>query len=198
MASYCLLSSTDSYSAAAVVVSMSHSEKQFYYPNMVYLVKPLNEAWGLLQLHDADPAVDYGEFAADSEADIPGGRESYDAGVVAGTYYVGAGHGSTVAGDDFVVAGAAVASCAVANDGMVGGGAVAFVVEFEPADCAVAAADDKFVAAVEIMGGTYLHSGLGCPTLDCHHCRTAHWIEVFGSLWHCGTGHVALQSCRRR
>lgn len=200
MASYCLLvdllSSTDSYSA--VVVSTSHSEKQFYYPNRPYLVEPLNGAWGLLQLHDADPAVGYGEFVADSEADVPGGKGSYDAVAVAGTC-VGADHGSTVAGDDFVVvAGAAGASgAAVVNDGKVGGGAVVFVVGFEVADCAVAAADDKFVAVVEIRGGTYLHSGLGCPTLDCHHCRTTHWIEVFGSLWHCGTGHVALQSCRR-
>lgn len=63
------------------------------------------------------------------------------------------------------------------------------------AGCAVAAADDKAVVAVEIRGGTYSHSGPGCPTLDCYCYRTAHWIEVLVSWWHYGTGHVALQSC---
>lgn len=46
--------------------------------------------------------------------------------------------------------------------------------------CAVAAADDKAVAAAVIGCGTYYHSDLGCPTLDCYCYRTAHWIEVPG------------------
>lgn len=80
-----------------------------------------------------------------------------------------------------------------------GGVAAVFVVVLhEVAGCAVAADDKAVVAdvvAVEIRGGTYSHSGPGCPTLDCYCYRTVHWIEVLVSWWHYGTGHVDLQSC---
>lgn len=56
---------------------------------------------------------------------------------------------------------------------------------FDVVGHAIAAADDKAVVAdaavAETIGGTYSHSGLGSPTLDCYCYSTAHWIEVLGS-----------------
>lgn len=51
------------------------------------------------------------------------------------------------------------------------------------------------VVAVELKGGKYLCSGLGCPTVDCCHCRRDHWYEVLDSLRHCGIGRAVLTSC---
>ena len=45
----------------------------------------MNGTLVLLQLVDAEPAVDYGELAVGSGFDFPGERRNYDAAVAAGT-----------------------------------------------------------------------------------------------------------------
>lgn len=77
--------SADSYSAVAVFVSKSHSEKHFDYPNKTYLAEPLNGTLSPLQLAGAEPAAAYGELAAGSEIDLPGERQNCDAAVAAVT-----------------------------------------------------------------------------------------------------------------
>lgn len=52
---------------------------------------------------------------------------------------------------------------------MVGEGEAVSDVWHASADCA--AAGGKLVVAVDLKSGKYLRSGLGCPTLDCCHCR---------------------------
>lgn len=76
--------STGSYPAAAEVVSKSHSEKCFDYPNKTYLADPSNGAL-VLQLVGAEPAAEYGELAVGFEIDLPGERRNYDAAVAVGT-----------------------------------------------------------------------------------------------------------------
>lgn len=72
---------------------------------------------------------------------------------------------------------------------MVGEGEVVSGVWHASADCA--SADGKLVVGVELKSGKYSRSGLGCPTLDCCHCRRDHYYD---SLQYCGIGHVALTS----
>lgn len=126
---------------------------------------------------------------------LPGGRRSCDA-VAAGKQlmcsFVGAG--LTDADDDFAAAAAAAAvafgvAAPPVDDGR-RGFAVVRAVGHAVAGCAIA--DDKAAAAAEIRGGTRYHSGLDCPTLDSHCCRTIHWIEALDQLLGCETGQAGL------
>lgn len=99
-----------------VVASRSHSEMHSDFRNTTYLKETWNEIVLLLQVADAEPAVENGAIA-DGCWNLPGEKGNCDVAVVAGRYsvcqFVGAD--LTVVEDDCAVAAAvAVSFCAAA------------------------------------------------------------------------------------